>query len=214
MPVVVIQFWSGLEVMKKTVITLILVIFPLVIVAGCGKSDSTIVHSADSVFLAYGDSLTAGNGSTDSGDYPAVLERLISRTVINAGVSGETSEQGLGRLPGVVDDSAPDVLILIHGGNDFLQRMDATETRANITAMVELATQKNIQVILVAVPKPGIILSVDSLYDDIAEEFGLPFDSEILKKILSERQFKSDQVHPNNEGYRLLAEAVAALIIN
>ncbi len=167
----------------------------------------------DGVVLAFGDSLTHGNGAPAEASYPAVLERLIGRRVIRAGVPGEITAQGLARLPGVLRDRAPDLLVLIHGGNDILQRRSREDTVANLRAMVLLARKRGVAVVLIGVPNLGLILGRSAgFYEELAEELDLPYDGETLPAILKRPKLKSDAIHPNAQGYRQLAEAVAELL--
>ena len=167
----------------------------------------------DGLVLAFGDSLTSGAGAAAEESYPAVLERLIGHPVIRAGVPGEVSARGLQRLAGALERSRPDLLILCHGGNDFLRLKDDRKTAANIRAMVELARSQGVDVVLIGVPKPGLFMSDGAgFYERIAEELDIPYAGEILAEILRSPSLKSDTVHPNAAGYRKLAETVAALL--
>ena len=71
--------------------------------------------------LAFGDSLTSGVGVSKTESYPSVLARMTGLNVINAGVSGELTQEGLGRLPALLDEISPNLLILAEGGNDILR---------------------------------------------------------------------------------------------
>ena len=104
-----------------------------VLVAACGPAvpQLTKLEPGD-VVLAFGDSLTFGTGVGRGDAYPAVLGRLISRKVVAAGVPGETSEQGLRRLPAVLDEVNPRLLVLCHGGNDFLRKTGEESAAANV----------------------------------------------------------------------------------
>ena len=82
--------------------------------------------------LAFGDSLTAGQGAKAGQGYPAVLEDLIGHRVIASGVPGEVSAAGLRRLKGVLDRYQPDLIIICHGGNDLLRRMPRSALRNNL----------------------------------------------------------------------------------
>ena len=168
---------------------------------------------ADGVVLAFGDSLTVGTGARAKASYPAVLQGLIGRRVVRAGVPGEVTARGLARLPGVLQDSAPDLLVLIHGGNDLMQRKSPERIAANLRAMVRLARERGVAVVLIGVPNLGLILGRSAgFYEELAEELELPYDGEALPAIIKQPNLKSDAIHPNAQGYRKLAEAVAELL--
>ncbi len=164
------------------------------------------------VILAFGDSLTFGTGATPAQAYPAVLSRLVSRKVVAAGVPGETSGEGLARLPGVLDEVKPALLVLCHGGNDFLRKLGEEAAAANVRAMVREAQGRGISVVLLATPKPGFGTSKVPFYAEIAKELAIPVENEVLADVLGSRSLKSDLVHPNAEGYAEIAEAVATLL--
>lgn len=164
------------------------------------------------LILAFGDSLTAGNGADRSDSYPAVLEQLTGYRTINAGLPGELSGEGLKRLPNLLQRYQPDLMILCHGGNDLLRRHDPAKTAANLRAMIEAAQSVNTEIVLLGVPQPGLWLRAAPFYQQIADEYRIPCNSEILPDILANRKLKSDTIHPNADGYRQLAETVASII--
>ncbi len=181
--------------------------------AGCGGGAAKLSKlPADAAVLAFGDSLTFGTGAQPEASYPAVLEKLIGRKVWSAGVPGEVSAAGLARLPSALDYYQPRLLILCHGGNDFLRKLGDAQAAENLRAMIRLARQQGMEVVLVAVPKPGLFPSPPDFYAEIAKEFGLPYEDAALKAILRDNELKSDIAHPNARGYAKLAEAVAALL--
>jgi len=182
----------------------------LICLAACGDSSQQLERLPDdAVILAFGDSLTYGTGAEKNESYPVILENTINRKVINAGVPGELSIQGLKRLPKFLDKHQPGLLILCHGGNDILQRGSHAEAEANIRKMIALAENKNIPVILLGVPKPGLFLSSAKLYANIAENTNVIFMPNLIADILSDASMKSDSVHPNNAGYRKMASTLA-----
>ncbi len=168
---------------------------------------------ADGVVLAFGDSLTYGSGARPAESYPAVLQGLIGRRVVRAGIPGEITSEGLARLPGVLRKHKPNLLILCHGGNDMLRRVAPEKTAANLRAMVRMAKDEGIDVVLIGVPRFGVFLGQSAgLYEEIAEDSGIPYDGEILPGILIKSSLKSDAIHPNAQGYRKLAKGIAALL--
>lgn len=183
-----------------------------VLLAGCGKGPQVPALGNNDVVLAFGDSLTFGTGAPPAESYPAQLQSLIGRKVVNAGVPGEISADGLSRLPEVLEEVQPRLLLLCHGGNDFLRKQSETAAAANVRAMIRLARDKGIGVVLIATPKPGLTISSPDFYADIAKEFAIPFNDDALKSILRDNALKSDLVHPNAKGYAQIAQVLDKLL--
>lgn len=97
------------------------------LLAGCTQKAKLPPLGGDGVLLAFGDSLTFGTGAGENESYPAMLEQLTGHKVLNYGVPGEISADGLARLPGVLEHEKPALLILCHGANDLLRHMDRRE---------------------------------------------------------------------------------------
>lgn len=184
----------------------------LLAVAACSAPASLPKLAPEAVILAFGDSLTHGTGAGRDEAYPAVLAALAARRVVNAGVPGELSSEGRARLPAMLDETRPQLLILMHGGNDLLRKDSRTELAGNLRAMIELAHARGIGVVLVGVPAPGLLLEVPELYARLAEEYRLPYDGETVRAIEADRALKSDPIHPNAEGYRQLAQRLHRLL--
>lgn len=180
--------------------------------AGCGQAPRLRPLSGSSVVLAFGDSLTAGVGATKARSYPSELAGLLGCRVINAGVPGEDTTAARRRLPGMLRRVRPDLVVLCHGGNDLLQRQDTNVTGENLDAMVAMIKKANADVLLIAVPRPGLLLRPPPFYEEVAGKHDIPLERDVLASILSEPELKDDRVHPNAAGYRQLAAAVAELI--
>ena len=184
----------------------------LLLPAACSSAPQLPLLAADATILAFGDSITAGTGAGDAESYPAVLARLTGRNVVNAGVPGEVSADGLQRLPELLEREHPALLILCHGGNDMLAHFDRQLIAGNLRAMIRLAGERGVPVLLVAVPSPDLSLKPPPLYEELSREFHIPIEQKGLAQILGKGSLKSDYVHPNAAGYRLLAEKVATLL--
>jgi len=169
--------------------------------------------SADAVILAFGDSLTFGTGANSEHSYPAELARLTGLTVINAGIPGEVTAQGVRRLPALLDRYKPQLLLLCHGGNDLLRKTGTAVTRDNIEKMITAADQRNIPTLLIGVPQPALMfLEAAPIYNEIAEQHVLVYEGEILPQVEADNKLKSDRIHPNAAGYRRMADAISQLL--
>ncbi len=185
----------------------------LALLAACDRGPELSPLDDDAVILAFGDSLTRGTGADEGEGYPAVLERLSGRRVINAGEPGELSAEGRERLPGVLERERPDLLILCHGGNDILRGRDADAAADNLAAMVRMARERGVEVLLVGVPERSLMFhGTADFYHEVAEDRGVPLESEAIAHIIGEPSLKSDRIHPNAAGYRYLAKAIHGLL--
>lgn len=184
----------------------------LLLASGCSKAPKLPPLPADAVVLAFGDSLTYGTGANDDQSYPAQLAKLTGWRVVREGVPGEVSGSGLARLPATLEAHQPKLLLLCHGGNDFLQRLPKDKAAENVRAMIRLAKSRGVEVLLIGTPEPGLSVSPAAFYAEIAKEFHIPYEGEVLGKILRDGSLKADQVHPNAQGYRLMAERVRDLL--
>ena len=183
------------------------------LVAACNDGGPALPRlGPDDVVLAFGDSLTYGTGAAEQESYPAVLQTLIRRRVIRAGVPGEVTAQGLQRLPGLLDEHHPRLLLLCMGGNDMLRHIDPADTEANLRAMIAMAKERGMGVVLIGVPQPQLLGGTAEVYRKLARESDIPLENQILEDVLHDSAYKSDLIHPNARGYRRVAEALAKLL--
>lgn len=198
--------------MQRNIIFIFSWLFYILILTGCDSGPHISPLDQESVVLAFGDSLTHGTGAPDGQSYPDVLSQLLNRPVINLGVPGEVTAAGLKRLPDVLNQYNPTLVILCLGGNDFLRRLDESETSRNLKAMIELIQQHGANLVLVAVPKLGFGLGIPKFYLEIAKQYSIPLQEDILLELLGDNSMKSDSIHPNATGYRLMAKAIHEVI--
>ncbi|MBK5276926.1 MAG: arylesterase [Desulfuromonadales bacterium] len=211
-PIVAINFLTHTISRRTLIFTTCCLAVALLILPACSKTPQLPPLAAEGIILAFGDSLTAGTGAGETESYPAVLAQQIGRRVINAGAPGEVSASGALRLPELLDRERPALLILCHGGNDLLGRQDQRQLADNLRSMIRAARERGVSVLLVAVPAPDLSLKPPRLYRDLAGEFALPLEGTSLTRIMGKSSLKSDHVHPNAAGYRMLAEALAELL--
>jgi len=189
-----------------------------VALAACGKKAPK--HSAlprGSAVLALGDSLTYGYGANPTESYPARLAELTGWTVTNGGVSGDTSAQALARLPELLREHTPRLVIISIGGNDFLRRQPENETRTNIRAIIQACKAAGAETLLVGVPGVGVGAALGypgdhPLYADLAKAENVPYYANGWSQILGEDALKSDQIHPNAAGYAEFARGLTAYL--
>ncbi|MGH8665931.1 MAG: arylesterase [Burkholderiales bacterium] len=185
----------------------------LLALAACGGKEPKLPQlGPDDVVLAFGDSLTFGTGARDEESYPDVLAALINRKVVRAGVPGEVTAQGLRRLSQALDTHRPKIVLLCLGGNDMLRRLNDATIVANLRAMIAAARSRGTAVVLLGVPRPALFGGSATFYADLADEYGLVYEGDAINIVLRDPALKSDPIHPNANGYRRIAEAVAALL--
>ncbi len=206
----VVKFLKARMYMKNSCIV---IVCSLILSVGCGGRPQIAKLSKSSVVVAFGDSLTAGTGANATESYPAVLADMIGCRVVNEGVPGEESSAALKRLPEVLKKEKVDLVIICEGGNDMLRKQPDEIISENLDRMISSVRDAGVDVVIIGVPKPGLLMKAPSFYQQLADKHGIPCDSKTIPKILSSPALKSDYAHPNAEGYKKLAEAVAALIL-
>jgi lysophospholipase L1-like esterase len=184
---------------------LVLILFTLF---STKEADMQRLNGSDTI-LAFGDSLTYGFGTSAEESYPSQLQRLSSLPVINAGINGETSSEALRRLPSLLSDPSIKLMLLCSGGNDLLQKKPLAQIKSNLKSMIAMAKERGIDVLLISVPDFSLFgLSPLDLYDEVAKEEEVPLVSGLLADVLGDPALKSDQIHPNAKGYKVMAEEI------
>ena len=184
-----------------------------VLLAGCGGGKKAEPLPRGAVVVVLGDSITAAHGLTHEQSWTSVLAAQTGWQVINAGLSGDTTSGGRARLPALLDEHRPAAVIVELGGNDMLRRLPASETAANLEAMLAAIRAAGARPILMATPQPSIAgavfasLSDAPFYADLAERQGVLLIADVLADVLSKPDYKLDHLHPNAEGQRRVGEA-------
>ena len=202
---------SMFKIRRIRPVNVILVLAALFLV-GCSSSKLDPLESGD-VIVAFGDSLTLGVGTHSENSYPSVLAGLSGFEVINAGVSGETTSEGLKRLPQVLDEYSPSLLILLEGGNDILRNKPYDQIESNLDSMISEAKSRGVQVVLIGVPEKKLFSSSAPFYKRLAEKHDLVFESKLVGGLMRSPSKKSDTVHFNKAGYAHMAEAINDLLL-
>jgi acyl-CoA thioesterase-1 len=188
----------------------------LSLLAGCSKKNRAQgkLLEKDATLLCLGDSLTFGFGAAAGASYPQQLERLTGHVTQNAGRNGDTAEGALLRLPQLLEENKPGLVLVSIGGNDFLRKLPLDRTKEAIREIVRTALA-SAQVVLIAEPAPDALaafagaLSDHAVYAEIAAETGVPLFTEGWSHVLSREALRSDRIHANAEGYKIFAERLA-----
>lgn len=177
---------------------------------GCyGKQE--IQSKLNPTIVCFGDSLTQGTGSTNGETYPYFLQKFTNLTVVNAGIHGETSKQGLERVEEIFQFK-PFMVIVEFGANDFFKKIPISTTKQNIETIID-KIQKTGAIAVIVSTEDTQLPGLNKILIEISKDKQTPFISGILNEIWNDRSFFSDDLHPNSVGYKLVAEKVYKGII-
>ena len=188
------------------------------LLAACGRHKEAALPSGTRV-LALGDSLTAPHGVTPEQAWPTLLAAKTGWVVVNAGISGDTSAGALQRLPALLDEHTPQLVLLTLGGNDMLRRLPPDQTTANLGRILDMAKARGAKAVLLATPKPSIAgavfnnLSAADFYREVAKEHQVPLIEDAMAEVLSDTRLKGDQLHPNAAGHALLSKKIFEALV-
>ena len=170
------------------------------------------------VIAAFGDSLSAGFGADPGKSFPDYVQRLMDAAgyryrVENAGVSGDTTSDGIERMPEVLR-LKPAIVILEFGGNDGLRGLPVTATKANLARMIEEFQKAGVKVLLAGMTLPpnygpDYIASFNRVYAELAEQYRIPRIPFLLKGVGGvARLMQHDGIHPTAEGNAIVGKTV------
>ena len=189
----------------------------LLIVITTATTASESVSSAKKI-LVLGDSLSAGLGVDYNQSWPLLVQEELNNagynyTVINAGISGDTTSGGLSRLPKLISLHQPEILILELGGNDGLRGTPLASVENNLRKMIELSNESGISVLMMGVQLPpnygvSYTTSFEAIFANLSEEFDLTLVTGELADMVTDGLMQPDGIHPNVEGHIMIQKTV------
>jgi len=212
-------------------IGLVGLVLPLLCLSGCAAAEKRSYANANRPLVtpeittgrpkivALGDSLTAGFGLTENESYPYLLQQKLNSDgydyeVVNAGVSGDTSQGGLERADWVLGMDNVKILILELGANDLLRGIPVTRMRSNLDQIIRKAKEKNIEVLLCGMIAPPTMgpqyqREYTMAFPQLANEHNVKFVPFILDNIALKKELnQADGIHPNADGEKIMTENV------
>jgi len=166
------------------------------------------IRSSGETIICFGDSLTEGVGAGTGENYPTVLSRRLGMPVINAGRRGDTTAQALQRLSEAVLRKRPRLVVVLLGGNDFSRRVPRHETRKNLEEIVRRIQAQGAMVAIAGIRLGFFTDEFSAIFEETAEQFGALYIPQVMKGVLRDASLRSDSIHPNAGGYRLMAERI------
>ena len=187
-------------------------IFLIVLSALCGCEAKPLNTGNDGVnIVAFGDSLTAGYGVESAHSYPAVLQDMTGKTVINLGVSGNTARMGAERKEEIGRHN-PFMVLIQFGGNDAMQTRPLDETKNALEEIVDYAQKLGAVAVIVDTGGSIKMSPYTKIMKQIAKDKQAVFAPAIMEGIFTDPRLKSDSLHPNAEGYKLIAGKICKKI--
>jgi len=187
-------------------VIIILLGFGGLALSSCVKKEVKNIGSVGKNIICYGDSITFGYGVKPGEDYPTHLAKLVNRPVINSGVDGDTSTQGLARIKTDVLDKQPYLVLIEFTGNDFIKNVPLPTTIQNIKEMIRQIQEAGAITAIVDISAGLFLLDYRIQLSKLARETQSIFIPATLSEIITNPSMKSDFMHPNAAGYKIVAQ--------
>jgi acyl-CoA thioesterase I len=187
----------------------VLCVYPVFLLhSGCARYEIKNARDGLSSIVCFGDSITYGYGAEAGEDYPSILAELSGVTVVNSGVSGDTTTRALGRVEDAVLTYKPELVIVQFGANDFLEQVPKNVTVENMRVIIRRAQAKGAMVAIADISAGMLFREYRGAFQQLAHQEGAFFIPDAVSGIITNPSLKSDFVHPNAQGYRLIAQRV------
>ena len=203
----------GLHGIGARVLSVVLSMVLAAALAGCGGPKESALPAGTRV-LALGDSLTFGYGVAPPQAWPVLLAGRTGWSVVNAGINGDTTAGALARLPALLEEHTPALVLVTLGGNDMLRKVPESQTVENLNRILDLVQARGARAVLIATPRPSLAgavlqnLSPAPFYAALAKARGVPLVEDAIAQVLSDPQLKLDPLHPNPAGLVKLEEKI------
>lgn len=180
---------------------------PLLLLLAACRPGVPNLDSPGRTIVVLGDSIASGVGSGPGEAYPDLLAAQLGTEVVNAGVSGNTAADGLARIDEVLAED-PWLVIVELGGNDLLRQVPPEQTEQSLRGILDRLVAARVVPVLVELDAPfgGRYLEI---YERLGDEYHVPVVEDAVGEILRDPSLKSDTIHPNAAGQKVLAEAIA-----
>jgi acyl-CoA thioesterase I len=205
--------------MNRSVLRRASILILLGIVAGAGwyffsdsNTDVTNFPSKGTDIIAFGDSLVAGNGSTEGHDFVSLVSQKIGQPITNLGVPGNTTADGLARIH-EIDQYHPKVVLLLLGGNDHLKRVPIETTFQNLGSLIAYIHAKGAIVFLLGVKGNLFGDQFAPEFEVLHEKYRTAYLPNVLEGLFGDTEFMADSIHPNDAGYAVIADRIYPLLL-
>ena len=171
--------------------------------------DTSIANfpSSGADIVAFGDSLVAGIGAGGGNDFVSLLSKQIEREIINLGVPGNTTADGLARI-NELDQYRPKVVLLLLGGNDHLRKVPIETTFENLGKMIEEIHSRGAIVLLLGVKGNLFGDKFEPEFEKLREKYKTAYVPDVLYGLFGNAKFMEDSIHPNDAGNKIIAERI------
>lgn len=166
--------------------------------------------SKGTTIVAFGDSLIEGVGATKGNDISSLISARIGEPVINLGVSGNTTAQGLARVDEIKKHN-PKVVLVLLGGNDYLRKVPLADTFKNLDEIIARIQAMGAVVVLLGVQGSVIPIIGDPFeerFELLAEKRGAVYVPNVLSGLVGNMKYMSDAIHPNDLGYASIVDRI------
>lgn len=198
---------------KDRLLVLLFYCSTVLLLVSCAKKEITNIDSRGKNIICFGDSITFGYGAGSGEDYPSALARMTEIPVINAGIDGDTSVEAIERVGSDVLNKEPLLVIIEFGGNDFLRRIPLQETVKNIEEMIKKVQSVGAMAAIADISAGIIMSNYGKEFRRLSNKYNAIFLPGLLSKILTDASLKSDFIHPNAEGYKVIAHWIYRTIL-
>jgi acyl-CoA thioesterase I len=198
---------------RNLAIILLLAVFLVIYLSFTHTRNITNFPSVNSGIVAFGDSLVEGIGSSKGGGFVKMLSADLNLPIRNLGKSGDTTADALERVSEVTN-LKPALVILLFGGNDFLRGVKSDTTQRNLKEIIDAIHLSGSAVLLVGLEADTVGVNHSALFEKLAGELKTGYVPDILEGIYGNPQLMSDNLHPNDEGYRIMAGRIKPELVN